>query len=620
MSDTEHARSRDDGAAPRYAPIADYAIIGDSHSAALVSRSGSIDWLCWPRFDSPSVFAALLDARRGGRFWVRPRGEYEVARRYLPDTAVLETRFTTPTGVVTLVDLMPMATEELHEVLRRIDCVEGEVELEVWCEPRPQYGRNAVRVIDRGKQGLRLCGDGQDLVLHGDLPLAPMHGDDRDTGEPTAVGWKGRLRAGDRRHLTLTLVCDEPARPRPLGEHADRRVQDTVRWWREWVDRRNYEGRYREAVIRSAITLRLLTFVPTGAVVAAPTTSLPEKVGGTRNWDYRLCWIRDASLTVQALYDLSCIEEVEGFLSWLLQTTSTMSHDLHVVYDVNGRRCESEQELSHLEGYRGSRPVRVGNAAGTQFQLDIYGTVVDAVHEFVLRGGELDRPTAALLVALGKTVCRRWHEPDEGIWEIRSGRRHHTHSKVMSWVALDRILHLHELGHLQAPVEQLSATRDEIRRCVEQQGYDEALGSYTTELGGDTVDASLLLLLRYRFHDPTDERARGTFALVDERLSTGPLLHRYRGFDDGLPEGEGAFGICSFWAVETLVEQGEQEAAIERFEALLAYANDVGLFAEELDPTTREQLGNFPQAFTHVGLLDAALALEQRWPAGGDET
>lgn len=587
-----------------YSPISDYAIIGDCHAAALVSRTGSIDWLCWPRFDSPSVFAALLDATVGGRFWVRPTEIREVSRRYLPDTAALETRFVTPTGVVTLLDLMPMATEEPHEVLRIIECVEGEVELEVRCEPRPGYGRAAARVLDRGTHGLRLCDDAgqQTMVLHADVALTPA-------GDGAWAQWQGRLRRGQRRRLSLALVLDEPMRARPLGEHADRRVEQTLRWWREWSARRTYQGAYRDAVIRSAITLRLLTYVPTGAVVAAPTTSLPERIGGTRNWDYRLCWIRDASLTVQALYDLGCAEEAEGFLSWLLQTTEQMSHDLHVVYDVNGRRCRTESELPHLSGYRGSRPVRVGNAAGDQFQLDIYGEVADAAHELVLRGGRLDEATADLLVALGRVACSRWREPDEGIWEIRSGRRQHTYSKVMCWVTLDRILHLHELGHLQAPVEAFRAARDEIRRCVEHEGWSEALRSYTTVLGGDDVDASLLLLLRYRFHGPDDERARSTFALVEQRLRTGPMLHRYRGLDDGLPRGEGAFGICSFWAVETLAELGELDAGAERFEQLLALANDVGLLAEEIEPDTGEMLGNFPQAFTHVGLLDAALAL-----------
>lgn len=592
--------SDDGGSDPIYPPIADYAIIGDCRSAALVSRTGSIDWLCWPRFDSPSVFGALLDARHGGRFSVRPTGSFEVRRRYRPDTAVLETCFITSSGVLELVDLMPMASEEHHEVLRVLECKEGEVELEVVCEPRPGYGQHAAKVTDRGPHGLRMQGGEQALILHGDVPLSP---------DGARVRWRGRLRQGERRYLSLAHVTDEPARGRPLDSRADRRAQETERWWREWVASLTYDGSFREAVVRSAITLRLLTYVPTGAVVAAPTTSLPERVGGTRNWDYRLCWIRDTSLTVQALDDIGCRDELEGFVSWLIQTTKTAHRDLRVVYDVNGRWCESERELPHFEGYRRSKPVRVGNAAGQQLQLDIYGEVVDAVHELVLRGHMLDPETADLLVALGHTACRRWREPDEGIWERRSGRHHHTHSKVMCWVALDRIVQLHALGHLRAPVEAFTAARDEIRRYVEDEGWNAKLGSYTTELGGEEVDASLLLLLRYGFHAPTHPRALGTFDVVDRRLSVGPLLHRYRGLDDGIGEGEGAFGICGFWAVEILAQQGQRVAAIERFERLLAYANDVGLFSEEIDPSSGALLGNFPQAFTHVGLLDAALAL-----------
>jgi GH15 family glucan-1,4-alpha-glucosidase len=597
------------GGTEAYPSLADYAIIGDGRSAALVSRTGSIDWLCWPRFDSPSVFGALLDARRGGCFWVRPTGSFEVSRRYRPDTAVLETTFVTPRGVARLLDLMPMAAEEHHEVLRIVECMEGEVELDVMCEPRPSYGRHGVRVIDRFGHALHLDGGDQTMILNADVPLAPLDGDGR-------VGWRGRLRRGERHDFSLSFVFDEPGRSRLLGAHAERRARDTERWWHEWVAGLTYDGEFRDAVVRSAITLRLLIYMPTGAVVAAPTTSLPEWPGGTRNWDYRLCWIRDTSLTVQALRDLGCHEELAAFVSWVVQTTSGEPRDLHVVYDVNGRPCDEERELTHLEGYRGSRPVRVGNAAGQQLQLDIYGEVVDAVHELVLGGHDLDRPTATLLVALGQTVCQRWQEPDEGIWEIRSGRRHHTYSKMMCWLVLDRLAHLHALGHLQLPIDEIVATRDEIRRCVEDQGYNGALRSYTTELGGDDVDASLLLMLRYGFHPPTHPRARSTFALVERRLSAGPLLYRYRDFDDGIDEEEGAFGTCGFWAVEVLAQQGEWQAATERFERLLAFGNDVGLFPEEIDPDTGTPLGNFPQAFTHVGLLDAALALRRAAAAG----
>jgi GH15 family glucan-1,4-alpha-glucosidase len=352
-----------------------------------------------------------------------------------------------------------------------------------------------------------------------------------------------------------------------------------------------------------------MAYAPSGAVVAAPTTSLPERAGGVRNWDYRYCWLRDASLTLQALYDLGYTWEAEAFLSWLVYTTRITWPELQVVYDVFGETRLREQELEHLSGYRESRPVRVGNAADGQFQLDTYGELIDAVYEFVSRGGRLDRATRRLLVGLGRTVCERWHEPDEGIWEIRSHRRHHTLSKAMCWVALDRLLRLDREGHIRVPTEQFAAQLDSIREEIETRGYSEDLQSYVTAFDLEDVDASLLLLARYGYVEPTAPRMRSTYERLIQRLGQGGLLHRYLSNHDGLPSGEGAFGICGFWAVEYLARRGSTEEARSRFEHLLSFRNDVGLMAEEIDPATGEALGNFPQAFTHVGLIDAALSI-----------
>lgn len=592
-------------------PIGDYAVIGDCRSAALISRDGSLDWLCLPRFDAPSLFGALLDRRRGGSFVVRPTGPFTSARRYVEDANVLATTFTTDRGALRVLDLIPVASEEdkrrqlwpEHEVLRVIEGIDGEVEVEVVCDPRPRYGEAIPTLADRGRLGYCYQDGGEALVLRSEIPLGTA------ASLPGARG-RARLRAGERRHLSLVYAHGEPAVLPTFGEAAQERVARTIRWWQAWTARCRYTGPHRGAVVRGALTLKLMTYAPSGAVVAAPTTSLPERIGGIRNWDYRYCWLRDASLTLRALMDLGYEREGQAFLAWMLHATRLTWPELKILYDVHGGTRLPERELAHFEGYAGSIPVRIGNAAADQLQLDVYGEVVDAVFEFVRRGGRLDRATARLLLGLGRTVCRRWGEPDEGIWEVRGGRRHHTYSKAMCWVALDRLIRLHEAGHLQAPVATFSRERDAIRACIEARGYHAGLGSYVSVLDGNELDASLLLLARYGYAEPASPRMASTCVRIHERLGVNGLVYRYAG-DDGLPAGEGAFGIASFWAVECRVRQGDVDGAEATFAHLCSLANDVGLFAEEIDPATGAQLGNFPQAFTHVGLIDAALTLEE---------
>jgi GH15 family glucan-1,4-alpha-glucosidase len=594
-----------------YPPIDDYALIGDCRSAGLVSRYGSLDWLCLPRFDSPSIFAAVLDASEGGRFLVRPVGEFRTERRYLPDTNVLETDFRTPTGACVLRDLMSVSSEEdkrahltpEHEVLRELEGLEGEVEVEILYGPRPDYGRVRPLLEQRGPLGLRCEVDGASLTLHSELPLELIDGD------RSALG-TARIRSGERKYLSLTYSMEAPAVIPLLGEAARARIERTVRWWQEWSNRCAYEGPYRDAVVRSALALKLMTYAPSGALVAAPTTSLPETMGGVRNWDYRYCWLRDASFTLRALYALGYREEAEAYIGWLLHATRLTWPELQVLYDVFGEAKLPERELPHLEGYAGSRPVRIGNDAQGQLQLDVYGEVINGAARFLDRGGRFDRDTSRMLDGLGRTVCRRWREPDEGIWEGRSGRFHNTHSKVLCWVALDRLIEMHEAGYLEVSVELFRANRHEIREEIEAHGYNERIGSYTRTFYGEEMDASLLTLPLYGYTEGTNPRMRSTCARIREKLATGALVHRYEtGTDDGLPPGEGAFGICSFWAVECVARGGNVEGATRAIEQLLAYANDVGLFAEEIDPHTGAALGNFPQAFTHIGLINAALTL-----------
>jgi GH15 family glucan-1,4-alpha-glucosidase len=596
-----------------YPPIDDYALIGDCRSAGLVSRDGSLDWLCLPRFDSPSIFAAVLDVEKGGRFLVRPLGEFRTERRYLANTNVLETVFRTPTGACVLRDLMSVSSEEdkrahltpEHEVLRELEGLEGEVEIEILYAPRPDYGRVCPLLEERGALGLRCEIDGTSLTLRSEMPLELTDGD------RSASGF-ARIRSGERKYLSLTYSMEAPAVVTLLGEIARGRIERTVRWWQEWANRCTYEGPYRDAVVRSALALKLMTYAPSGALVAAPTTSLPEAIGGVRNWDYRYCWLRDASFTLRALFTLGYREEAEAYIGWLLHATRLTWPELHVLYDVFGEAKLPERELPHLEGYAASRPVRIGNDAQGQLQLDVYGEVINGAARFLDRGGRVDRDTNRMLDGLGRTVCKRWREPDEGIWEGRSGRFHNTHSKVLCWVAIDRLIEMHEAGKLDVSVDLFRKERDEIRKEIETHGYNERIGSYTRTFDGEEMDASLLTLPLYDYIEGTNSRMRSTCARIHEKLATGELVHRYEtGTDDGLPPGEGAFGLCSFWAVECVARGGNVEGATRTFEQLLAYANDVGLFAEEIDPDTGAALGNFPQAFTHIGLINAALTLAE---------
>jgi GH15 family glucan-1,4-alpha-glucosidase len=589
--------------------IDDYALIGDCRSAALVSRYGSIDWLCWPRFDSPSIFAAILDRHNGGFWSIAPVGDCRFQRAYIRDSNVLETEFICPDARVTLTDLMPVAGEEFkrrnmqpdHEILRHLACSQGELLLEIDFRPRARYGAKPVKVRDLGVCGLRLDVGRGAYWLRSTIPLSVEEGCARA---------RIVLNRGEELQFSLSYAEESPSVLPLLGEPVRAAIRRSVAWWQEWASKSNYQGPYRDAVTRSALVLKLLAYSPSGAIIAAPTTSLPERIGDSLNWDYRYCWLRDASLTIRALLGLGYVHEAESFLTWLLHATRLTQPELRILYTLFGEIAPHEKELEHLAGYRDSPPVRVGNGARAQLQLDVYGEVIEASAHYARRMGRFDRGTQNVLIGLGKYVARNWDLPDEGIWEPRSGRQNNTYSRLLCWTALQRLLDLDENGILQGVPRQVFAReRDLIRQQIERRAWNEGLGSYASVLDGDELDATLLRIPWYGFDSAHSERMKRTYHRVEEHLGTGNgLLYRYA----RQPQ-EGAFGICCFWAVEYLaLGGGTLEQAHRRFARLLKYGNDLGLFAEEVDPETGEALGNFPQAFTHIGLISAALTLEEQ--------
>jgi GH15 family glucan-1,4-alpha-glucosidase len=595
-------------AAYRYPGIGDYAAIGDGRTVALISHAASVDWLCLPNFDGPGVFSALLDRRKGGYFKLAPRASSRATRQYLGDSNVLETRFDTATGSVLVTDCLtvPDNRDRIRpraELLRVARCLSGEVEMEMVCEPRGDFAQARDRFEDRGDLGWAYSFGGDVLFLQCEGCRAQAY--------ERSLHCRFMLAAEEERCVSLAYTHRDVGIVPPLGEPARQRVRQTRAWWQGWADDCQLQGEYRDAVVRSALVLKLLHFELSGAVVAAATTSLPEVIGGVRNWDYRYCWLRDASLTFRAFIDLGYRQEANFFLDWLLHTTRVNWPRLRVFYDVFGDPAQKETELDQFEGYRGSKPVRTGNAAEKQLQLDAYGAVIQAAYEFVEHGGTLDFAKARCIAGFGRTVCRLWREPDEGIWEARGARKHHTYSKIMCWVALDRLLKLASEGHVRIPEQRFRHEREAIAQAVEQQGFSRRLGSYVATFGGETPDASLLLAARSGFRRADDPRMRGTYELIERELGVDGMLYRYPPGSDGLPGNEGTFGIASFWAVEYLALAGRIDEARARFEALLTKSNDVGLFAEEIDPETGEALGNFPQAFTHVGLITAANALQR---------
>jgi len=583
--------------------VEDYGLIGDFETAALVSREGSIDWLCWPRFDSDACFAALLGAREHGRWQIAPlEPSTRITRRYRPDTLILETRFECADGAVTLIDFMPAREERNSNIVRLVRGERGRVPMSMELVLRFGYGAIVPWVTRPEDDTLRAIAGPDMVVLR--APIA-FHGENFTTvGEFEAV-------AGETTPFVLTYGPSHlPPSPSPDPAAA---LEETERFWTGWADKGETAGRWSEDVTRSLITLKALSYAPTGAIVAAPTTSLPERLGGKRNWDYRFCWLRDAARTLLALMDAGYYDEAQTWREWLLRAAAGAPEQMQIMYGVAGERRLTEWELPWLPGYENSGPVRVGNDAHRQLQLDVYGELMEALDQG--RQHRLDATESgwALQLKLLEHLEEVWRKPDESIWEVRGGARHFTFSKVMAWVAFDRAIHGVEHHGLKGPVEHWRELRAEIHADVCRRGFDRTLGSFVQSYRSQSLDASLLLIPLVGFLPIEDARVAGTIAAIEQNLIVDGLVLRYRTREtaDGLPPGEGAFLACSFWLVDAYVLQGRMAEARALFEHLLTLRNDLGLLSEEYDPNERRQLGNFPQAFSHVALVISAFNLSR---------
>jgi GH15 family glucan-1,4-alpha-glucosidase len=610
-----------------YLPIEDYGIIGNMRTAALVGRNGSIDWFCYPRFDSGSVFGAILDDAHGGRFRIAPKnGDLQSKQFYWPDTNVLVTRFFSDQGVGQVTDFMPVAREGEpgHQwLVRRVSVTRGSLNFRLECRPAFDYAR-AGHEVDVDKSGARFRSAAAQLDLSGPCTLR------RREGSVTA---DFRLDEGQVSSFVLRPAAGD-GRAAPFDEkEADRLFHDTVDYWRAWLARCSYQGRWREMVYRSALVLKLLTYEPTGAILAAATCSLPEKLGGVRNWDYRYTWIRDAAFTLYALMRIGFTEEAEAFMGWIDERCHELGDGgtLQVLYAIDGGHDPGEIVLDHLEGYRGSGPVRVGNAAYKQFQLDIYGELMDSIYLFNKYGTPISYELWTHIHRIVDWVCENWKQTDEGIWEVRGGRRHFVYSKLMCWVAVDRALRLADRRSFPAPRERWLAVRDELYHDIMELGWSAERETFVQSYGTESLDAASLMMPLVLFVSPTDPRILSTMDAIwrsprNGGLVSDSLVYRYdvTRTPDGLPGDEGTFNVCTFWLVEALVRASGRSGG-ERlrdarivFEQMLGHANHLGLYAEETGPRG-EALGNFPQAFTHLGLISAAFNLNRTLDAARDQ-
>jgi GH15 family glucan-1,4-alpha-glucosidase len=601
-----------------YASISDYAIIGDCHTAALVSREGSIDWCCLPHFDSGAVFCRLLDDRRGGYFSVRPLGPFRAGREYERDSNILVTTFETPGGTVRLTDCMPVEhaggdrrgadVRARHEVLRMIEGLSGRVRVRVEFKPTPEFASARV-TFEKTAGGVFAQWREGGLFMRAPSPEVLNITDD-------GVAFvEFEVLAAERHWVEANYIPQHPsALARSLTPQASEQALARTRdYWQHWMSLCSYDGGYRDLVRRSALTLKLLTFEPTGAIVAAPTTSLPEEIGGERNWDYRYTWLRDSALTLDALQTLGYTEEAMDFWEWLELLPHQRDGSFPIMYRLDGTPLDGERELPQLEGYRGSRPVRVGNRASGQLQLDVFGELIDAAHLYTRRICKPSPELWPVLSSLADHAASRWQEPDQGLWEVRTGPRHFLYSKLMCWVAMDRALSLADTYHLEGDTKHWSRVRDDIAVAILSRGYNAELGAFTQAFDHPALDASALAIPLVGFLPATDPRMTSTIRAIQKELTANGLIYRYRVDDarDGIAGQEATFAMCTFWMVDNLALLGQRAEATKMFENVAGYANDVGLLAEEIQPHTRELLGNFPQGFTHLALIRAAVRLHQ---------
>ncbi|HUG36248.1 MAG TPA: glycoside hydrolase family 15 protein [Candidatus Limnocylindrales bacterium] len=582
-------------------PLEDYALIGDCQTSALVARDGSIDWLCLPRFDSSACFAALLGTEDHGFWRIAPCGQAtRVKRRYRGDTLVLETEISTAEGTVALVDFMPLRSQTA-DLVRIVEGRRGRVAMEMALQIRFDYG-SIVPWVRRTEGGIVAIG-GPDMVRL--RTTAPLSGEGLRTVSRFTVG------EGERVSFDLTWFPSHEAAPPPIDPAAA--LVETEDFWRRWSARSRYQGSWSEPVARSLVTLKALTYAPTGGIVAAPTTSLPEHLGGVRNWDYRYCWLRDATFTLQALAGAGYLDEARAWREWLLRAAAGTPSQLHIMYGVAGERRLPELELPWLPGYEASRPVRTGNGAHTQLQLDVFGELLDAMHQ-CWRVGLAPEPGAWRLErAVVEFLETIWGEPDQGIWEVRGPRRHFTHSKLMAWVALDRAVKGIEQYGLDGPLPRWREVRDRIHAEVCEKGFNQRRGAFVQYYGSDLLDASLLMMPLVGFLPAADPRVRGTVEAIERDLTRDGFVARYSTLPevDGLPPGEGAFLLCTFWLADALILLGRREDARRIFEGVLSARNDVGLLSESFDVGSRRLVGNFPQAFSHIGLINTAINLSE---------
>jgi len=608
MTIEEMTRTASDTQVSAYPEIANHGLIGDLQTAALISTDGEIDWFCCPRFDSPSIFASLLDRKRGGAFQIRSAVPSATKQLYFPSSAVLVTRFMTADGVGELIDFMPIddpqRVSDRHRIFRVMRTVRGTMRFAIRCAPRFDYGR-AVQQLEVMDGGAIFSGDGTCVTLHTPIKLE-RDGDDvraqvtLTQGQATGVV----LDAGPR-----TM----PKAPEPAEVLAA--AQKTIAHWQGWLRKSTYAGRWREYVDRSAMTLRLMTYAPTGALIAAPTAGLPEQLGGARNWDYRFTWVRDGSFSIHAMLGLGYEEEAAAFLKWLndrvIEHVGADSGPLKIMYRVDGSSDLSEEVLPHLDGYRGSRPVRIGNGAADQLQLDIYGEAMDSIYQAHRRGLRVGHPGWTHLRQISEWLANNWDRPDEGIWETRGGRQHFTYGRMMSWVALDRMVRIATDLGLPADINRLATQRDQIYDQLHERGWNPQKQAFVQHYATDVLDASVLLMPSLGFVSAADPMWQSTLRAIDRELVSDSLVYRYdpAASPDGLQGSEGTFSICTFWYIDALTRSGRIDDARLVFDKMMTYANHLGLFSEEIG-LTGEQLGNFPQAFSHLSMINAAVNLD----------